>query len=514
MGANVVGLQNDEANMIMDVMNVLNGTITDPFGVGWGATAALPYYVTAVFFKILGPHLWVARFVSVLGCFLAIYMLFKFCRLFFSPAASLLAAYFFSVSWWTMFHSLSPFNGIYTVLYCLCGLYFLETGFREGKRLHFWWAGIFAALCLDTYVPGRLVPPMMFMAVLGALILGRGRFLKAYWKQILVTLAAFMWLFGPTLWICFVSPDVVTGRASELNIFKVAAVNHKWWLPIENLGRAFLALLQSPGEGNDLRFDPAGNPMLDPFMSLFLVGGVALSIAGLGRRLSWIILPGLVIALTATAFAQVTPDLGYFSAIRCYLVLPFALMMVARFIDWLQALEITRRLPRLVWQGALALMLAGSLVFNVHAYFFGWPVGQGQWEQMGFNHLLLSKQVNLYGPQRQLFIYVEDWSNPARIMAKEKYPVGEFNDNTFLPILNKADKDVVFIFCPWQCLNFQKRLKEVYPTAVWKNIPNQYQAAYFVAVELSKDDFLKAQAGKGLPDPPPDGPLIDRPKAH
>lgn len=507
MGANVVGLQNDEANMIMDVMNVLNGVITDPFGVGWGATAALPYYITAVFYKLLGAHLWVARFVSVLGCFLGIYMLFKLCRLFFSSAASLLAAYFFAVSWWTLFHSLSPFNGIFTVLYCICGLYFLELGFREGKRLHFWWAGIFAALSLDTYVPGRLVPPMMFIAVLGALLFGREHFIKAYWKQILVTLAAFMWLFGPTLWVCMVSPDVVTGRAGELNIFKVAAESHKWWLPIENFGRAFLALVQDPGVGNDLRFDPAGNPMLDPFMSLFLIGGLALSIAGLGRRLSWIILPGLLISLTATAFAQTRPELGYFSAIRCYLVLPFALMMVARFIDWLQALEITKRLPRAVWRGALALMVLGSLVFNVHAYFFGWPVGQGQWEQMGFNHLLLSKQVNLYGPKRQMFIFIEDWSNPARIMSKENYPVAEFNDSTALPILYKVDKDVVFIFSPWQCLNFQKRLKDVYPNAVWKNVPDQYQSSYFEAVEISKDDYLNAQAGKGLPDPPPDGPI-------
>ncbi len=507
MAANVVGLQNDEANMIMDTMNVLNGTMTDPFGVGWGATASLPYYVTALFYKLLGPHLWVARFVSVLGSFLAIFMFFKFCRLFFSSASSLLVSYFFAVSWWTLFHSLSPFNGIFTVLYCLCGLYFLERGLREGKRMHFWWAGIFAALCLDTYVPGRLVPPMMFMAAFGALFLGREHFIKAYWKQILVTLAAFMWLFGPTLWVCIISPDVVTGRAGELNIFKVAAESHKWWLPIENFGRAFLALVQNPGDGNDLRFDPAGNPMLDPFTSLFLIGGVALSIAGLGKRLSWIMLPGLAIALTATAFAQTHPDLGYFSAIRCYLVLPFSLMMVARFIDWLLALELTRRLPKTLWQGGLALMMAGSLAFNVHAYFFGWPVGQGQWEQMGFNHLLLSKQVNFYGPQRQLFILLEDWSNPARIMSNENYPVAEFTDNTVLPILNKVDKDVVFIFCPWQCPNFQKHLKEVYPNAVWKNVPNQYQAAYFVTVELSKDDFLKAQGAKGISEPLPDGPL-------
>jgi hypothetical protein len=306
----------------------------------------------------------------------------------------------------------------------------------------------------------------------------------------------------------------MTGRASELNIFNIVSQTHMWWLPIENFGRAFLALLQDPGGANDLRFDPAGNPMMDPFMGLFLIGGTALSLTGLRSRLSWILLPGLSFALTATAFAQVTPDLGYFSAIRCYLVLPFALMMVARFMDWLLALEIARRLPDNLWKGCLALMVAGSLVFNVHAYFFGWPVGQGQWEQMGFNHLLMSKQVNLYGPQRQLFLYYEDWSNPARIMAREHYPVGMYNDKTDLPLLYKVDKDVVFLFCPWQCPNFQKRLKEVYPNAVWKNVPNQYQAAYFVAVEVSKDDFLKAQNGKGLPDFPPDGPVIDHPNAH
>jgi|GEM_PF-3033825 len=508
MAANVVGLQNDEANMVMDVMSVLNGTLQNPFGVGWGDTAALPYYLTSVFYRILGNHLWVARFVSTLGGLMGIFVLFKLCRLFFSPLASLLAAYFYAVSWWSLFHSLSPFNGIFTVLYCLSAFYFLETGLREGKRLNFWLTGIFTALCLDTYVPGRLVPIMVFCALMGFLILGRGRFVKTYWKQLLLMLAGFLWLFGPTIWIIMIAPSVMTGRASELNIFNIVSQTHMWWLPIENFGRAFLAILQDPGKANDLRFDPAGNPMMDPFMCMFLIGGVVLCLTGLRNRLSWILLPGLGGAITATAFAQVTADLGYFSAIRCFLILPFALMIVARFVDWLQNLEVTRRFPRSVWQGALGVLVAGSLVFNIHAYFFGWPVGQGQWEQMGFNHLLMSQQVNKYGPDRQLVLYFEDWSNPARIMTKENYHVAQFQDDTALPLLNKVDKDLVFIFCPWQCPNFQKHLKEVYPTAVWKNVPNQYQAAYFVAVELSKADFLKAQEGKTLIDLPPEGQTI------
>jgi len=504
MGANVVGLQNDEANMIMDVMNVLNGTMQNPFGVGWGDTAAMPYYLTAIFYKVLGNHLWVARFVSTLGGLLGIFVLFKLCRLFFSPIASLLAAYFYAVSWWCLFHSLSPFNGIFTVLYCLSAFYFLETGLREGKRMNFWLAGIFTALCLDTYVPGRLVPIMVFCSLMGFLILGRLKFVKVYWKHLLLMLAGFLWLFGPTIWVIMIAPSVMTGRASELNIFNVVGQTHMWWLPTENFGRAFLAILQDPGKANDLRFDPAGNPMLDPFMSVFLIGGVVLCLTSLRNRLSWILLPGLCGAITATAFAQVTADLGYFSAIRCFLILPFALMIVARFIDWLLNLEITRRLPKNILMTCLGIMVAGSLVFNVHAYFFGWPVGQGQWEQMGFNHLLMSQQVNKYGPNRHLFMYFEDWSNPARIMAKENYPVSMFQDDTALPILYRVDKDVVFLFCPWQCPNFQKRLKEVYPNAVWNNVPNQYQAAYFIAVEVSKEDFLKAQNGQGRSDLPPD----------
>ncbi|MGH7739841.1 MAG: ArnT family glycosyltransferase, partial [bacterium] len=399
-GFNFAGLQIDEANNLMSCLDVLDGTLKSPFFTAWWGNPAFTYFLAAGFLKIFGTKLVVGRCISSLDALLALFFFYKLCRLYFSLWASWIAAFLFSVSWWNLYFSFSPFHNMFTVFFETATLYFLLRSLREGKRWLFLVSGLFMAASVMSYLPGRLVPGMVFLILL-ILALTRGKkFIRAYWVPVSFMLFAFFWMVSPFIVFCVHNPGDFIGRTQELSVLKVMERTGDWFFPVKSCFFTFFTFFW-PNTELDPRFGIPGVPILDAFAGGLVLLGLLLSLFTGAIRMRVLLWVGLAVGMATNAFAvQGTQPLdGYFNPMRCFITIPFLFLAAALALEWI--LQKAKRLPMAGRAILIFLILAGvifSAAANGQTYFTKFSKDPGLWASLGFNHLLAAKAIEENAP--------------------------------------------------------------------------------------------------------------------
>ena len=238
---NFAGLQGDEGNNLMAAVDVMEGRLKTPFSMAWAGTPTLPYFFVGLFLKLFGPTLAVGRAASAVVSMGAIFVFYRLCRLHMGALASLVSTFLFGSLWWNLYNSFSPFHNIFSLFFEVCALFFLSRALRVGKRMDFWWTGVFLAACVNSYLAGRMAVPLVGLFLLFCLISERGRFLKAYGFHLVLTLFAFLWFFGPLVLNIFRYPQGFFGRAQSLSIFTEIHRTGDYLLPFSTLGWSFIS---------------------------------------------------------------------------------------------------------------------------------------------------------------------------------------------------------------------------------------------------------------------------------
>ncbi len=495
------GFRSDESVEAMTAVGALKGEWATPFQTGVWGSPTLPCFLNAIGLKIFGVNLTGLRMATLTLSMLSIFVFYRWCRLYFSPRACLLAAFLSSVSWWHLFFAFSPFNTMCMILFVVCTFYFYEKALQRGARADYWWGGVFAAASVMTYIAGRLTPAMVLVFIMGCgLFAGGMAFVKTYSRHLFLSFLGFLWFIGP--FICFIiqHPIEFTGRAVNLNIFAMVAASGDYWLPIKTTFWSILSFFWTSGV--DERLMVPNNPILDPFTGILLLAGMVLTLFSLRKRVSWAALGGVLFGIAANAFARENPYVPpeYLNPMRLFIAFPFLMLMAARGIEWFW--EMVDRSRPVMKTGAkvwLALGLAGALFFNVDMYFFRFKDRPGIWPLVGYPHLELAKIYTRIRPECHLFLDEDSFSNVITFLTgiRDVDVVGINDDCLFLPIRNKVNKNVAVFFAPRELRKDLRLFLNYYPHATITELRDPWNVIYERIVRIPKADVEAAQ--KGLP---------------
>jgi hypothetical protein len=496
---NFTGLQVDEGYNLMTAIGVLQGQLNTPYGSS-GAWPFLPRFILASVLKVFGTELPAARGLSALLSVVFVYYFYRWCRLYFGVAASWLAAAFFSYCWWDLFFSLSVFNHLYTVFFEVLGFFFLSKALKEGRKPHFALAGFCMAASIMTYYSGRLVPVMAATALITYWLIEERDFLGAYWEHSLFAALCFLWLAGPQLVFLYFHPVEILGWAQQLSITGIAVQSGNYALPLERIASSFGL--------NAL-------PCLDPFLGFFCLLGLFLAVRHIRQWKNLAALTGLAFGIIANAFSfsagATSVDPLYFHAGRSFLVLPFLCFLMAAGLDRVVGLvpSMAKR-PRTAWVLFGIILLGSSFALNAHCYFFKFGNDAGAWSPLGFNHLSAVEVIKKLSPANHLVLEghrANDTGTYSCLDTVEEFATYHkvpVNKGLTLdrPIRAKVTKNVAYIFFTLERNDpLKKKVKRIYPRAVWKSHKNKFGETFLETVEIRKEDILWLQRRHKLEKP-------------
>ncbi len=459
-------------------------------------------FLTNIGVKLFGVKIVSFRIVSLTLSMLSIFVFYLWCRLYFSPRASLLAAFLFSISWWHLFFAFSPFNTMSMILFVVCTFYFYEKAFQKGARADYWWAGVFAAATVMTYHAGRLTPAMVLVFVLGCgLFAGGMAFVKTYSRHLFLSFLGFLWILSVYIRLIIHRPYEFLGRARDLNILDAMSASGRYLLPVKTTLWTMFSYFWTSAVDPNLMVP--NNPILDPFTGFLLLVGLVLTLFSLNKRVSWAPLGGVLFGIAANALAMENPYVPpeYLNPMRSFITFPFLMLIAARGIEWLWEMvdqsSWGMKTEAKVW---LALGLAGALFFNVDMYFFRFNARPEVWRLQGYHHEVLAKVYSKMKPYYHLFLDPDSYS-PIIFFYSGIQPWDVFGINDecrFLPIRNKVTKDVAVFYATFNIENGLQIFSKYYPHATLTQFRDPWNKPYENMILIPKSDIEAAQKGLRL----------------
>jgi 4-amino-4-deoxy-L-arabinose transferase-like glycosyltransferase len=223
-----------------------------------------------------------------------------------------------------------------------------------------WWmlAGIFAGLSFYTYLAVRVIP-LLLAIMLGYALLCRRAQLRGRWPGIAISVAAALIVAMPLLLHFMRYPDDFSVRTNQVSLVNTGGIP----MLLDNLGRVTgMAFVR--GDLND-RLNYPGRPILDAFVLVPFLGGMAFVLRRCWRPGSFFILAGLGCMLLPTLLSDEAPNFGRASG-----ALPFFALLIAvgldRLLAWASRWRPALRVPGSVVSWGLLLL---STAITAHVYF-------------------------------------------------------------------------------------------------------------------------------------------------
>jgi hypothetical protein len=494
----VTGLQIDESNCMEDAFGVINGSLKSPFITSWGGNESLHFWWLALFLKIFGPSVAAARAFSAVLSVGGLFFFYKLCRFFFSVWAAFLASFLMSVGWWYLFYSLSPFQDILVVFWTILTFYFLARALKSGRKIDFWWTGIFLGFCEMEYLPGRLVVAMVVMTLLGIFLVEGVGFLKKNITYLFLTGLSCLWLSGPFIFYIFNNFSTFMSRSKELSLFNEIARTGNIALIPEKFFWTILSFFHR-SDAFDPRFCAPG-PMIDPFSGWLIAIGMLLAAIHWKKRTSWFALGGLFFGLVTNALAiqGPNPNVQYVNGQRYFVVVPFLFFTASWAMDWF--LSFLYPLKSGIKRGGmvlLGLVVAGAVYWNSVIYYSSFrdfqKYGDTYWNSLGFNHIQVADFINANYPRCHILV---DWqynSSTVQVITRPRMDLKVIDDKIKIPIDYQVTKNLLMIFIPNDFPNLEAEIRKVYPRAVWGSLKSPQGSVNVMTVEISQEDIKALQ---------------------
>ncbi len=407
------------------------------------------------------------------------------------------SGFLMSTGWWYLFYSLSPFQNILLVLYEILSFYFLARALMDGRKSDFALAGIFVGFCFMEYLPGRLIPFLVGLVLLG-IHLSEGRtFLKNYAGRLALTIFAFFWWVGPYLIFALTHLSEFLSRSRELSVFNAVQQTGNYGLIFEKIGWTLLTFVHQ-NKAQDQRFCPPC-PQLDPLVGALLLLALVLIFTHYRKRLSWYILPGFAFGVAANAFSIQWPsfDPTYVNGLRNFFIVPFIFLAAGWSLDWLFRFfsGFSRGIQRTGFF-LLALVVISAVAWNSRIYYFTYSdtkanYGDKYWDPLCFNQIEVADFLKANYPRCHLLVDWEYDSSTVNVLTRDKIKMTDINKDLILPINYKVNRNVMLLFIPNK-LDLDK-LRQLYPRAVWGELQSPWHLTFVKTMEISKEDIESLQ---------------------
>jgi len=421
---------------------------------------------------------------TVLGTYLLTKEMFR------KERTALLAAFFMAVSFWAINFSRISFRANMLPTILVFSFYFLFLGIRKKTWLPFAIGGFIFGVGIHTYIAFRIAP-LVLIAALPFFIISYDRFIKSYWKHILVFLLFSILAAAPMFYTFYAHPEYFESRSASISILS-SQVNHGDL--IGTLMRTFsLSLVKYNFWGDqNWRHNYPPYPVLDPLMGMaFLFGLIYLIIRFFSLTKSRAIekkkntdLP-VIAFLLIWFFVLLVPefmtDESLPHALRSIGTLPAALIIAAYACDFIYE-KILDRKPS--W-GRTVSIIAICLVifigcFNIVKYHFFWANKVETARAFEKPLIEISDYMKALSYSKEIFVVTGNMQRvPLKVLNHDQKNISYFapseidslvpkTKNSFIIIMTEKNDDVI------------SKLSQRFPTVQFEEIRDGQGLSFYI----------------------------------
>jgi 4-amino-4-deoxy-L-arabinose transferase-like glycosyltransferase len=338
----------------------------------------------ALSLAIFGVNVFALKFPSIFFGTLTILGVFLLAReLFKNERLALFSSFLTAVSFWAINFSRIGFRAIMLPFILSFSFYFLWKGLRTKKWTDFAIGGFIFGAGLHTYIAFRVAPAIL-VVVLIAFLIAWPKFLKIYWKKILVFAVFTAIAAAPMLYTFFIShPEYFASRSDSISILS-PAVNQGHLIPtfLKSFGLS-LAKYNFWGDQN-WRHNFPPYPILDTLTGIFFLFGFLFSFwqffkllwQRFAKKVAVEQFP-LYVFLLSWFFIMLAPEFltaeGNPHALRSIGTLPVVFIFAGLALSFLwDRLPASTYLLRKISSSILIVMLISIGVFNAVKYHVAW----------------------------------------------------------------------------------------------------------------------------------------------
>lgn len=212
------GVYPDEAVNGIDAMNALVHGNWQWFYEANNGREGLFMNLIAVCFKLIGVSVLTLKLPSIIFGTLTIfgtYLLAK--ELYKKDRFALISAFLVSTAFWAINFSRISFRANTLPAVLVFSFYFMMRGLRTRKWRDFAAGGLIFGLGLHTYIAFRIAP-LILVVMLITFMITRERFLREYWKLILVFVIFTSIAAAPMLYTFYVHPEYIQSRTGNVSV--------------------------------------------------------------------------------------------------------------------------------------------------------------------------------------------------------------------------------------------------------------------------------------------------------
>jgi hypothetical protein len=387
------GLQHDQTFTALDARYVLDGHLPLYFPANFGREPLFMYSVAAAFLGI-GQHIvWSLRFTSVLWGMVGLAATLALARRYLSETGALVASALMATSFWYLLAARLGLEPIALLPLTMAFLYFLDRGLERPSLRSLAAAGFIGGIAIYTYLAARtlfLLIPLLLLYE-GIMWLGQRQRERTQTREqrrrlagLVLAMAVLLVVSGPLLIYLRTHPQVADLRTYELS-GPLAAVFRGDLQPIlGTITDTIRSVLWLGSRALPYQYNIPGRGALGPFLSIFFVLGLILTVLRLRERREALLLAALLLGVGPSLLTgadalymraiYVLPLLAILATRGLWAAGAFAGRMVSRWRPFSEAVRV--RPTRILLSVAAALLLAGLLLWHsvesATAYFLRW----------------------------------------------------------------------------------------------------------------------------------------------
>ncbi|MCD6553299.1 MAG: glycosyltransferase family 39 protein [Anaerolineae bacterium] len=489
------GCNYDQSAYGVDALRIVRGEEYPIFFESNFGREPLFSYLVAACFLVIGVGPTAIRVASALVGILTVPAAYLLAQELFSEEdgwarwGGLLAAFGMAISYWDLTFSRMGLRAILVPLCETMTFYLTWRGLRTGSRRVYVGAGIFLGLSLYTYQAARAVPILVLLMVLYHVVLARLS-LRRHLLNLILLFAVGLLVFAP-LGLYFlrhpgsaslrIGQTLVVGTGEEKVSEEARTLATKL---VENL-----LMFNVRGE-DDPRYNLAGRPALNLFLSALFLMGLGVSLLRLRRPLYPFLLTWLAVMLAPAVLAKYGSNFK-----RAIGDTPAVALLVTAGALWLWSAiqQVTARLS-LLWRHRLrtsaALVLIGGFALSgllvYRDYFLVWGRDPTLFTRMEAGQAAIGEYVGQLPPDEQIYLSPVPADHQSVVFASGIRPgMKAFNGRRALVLPASPARNVTYIIVPGEDKTSLDRLAAAYPTgSIVAKGPDQYGAPYFLAFRV------------------------------
>jgi 4-amino-4-deoxy-L-arabinose transferase-like glycosyltransferase len=409
---------------------------------------------------------------------------------------ALISAFLTAFSFWAINFNRIAFRANMLPFILVFSFYFFFRGIRTKKWWDFAIGGLIFGVGSHTYIAFRIAPAI-FIALVIALVLSRKKFLKEYWKLLLLFVFVFSIVTAPIAHVIYSHSEYLHAPIDDISIFS-PLINHGH-LVQTFLQSLFLSLIKYSYVGDmNWRHNYPPYPILDPVTGVAFLFGLIYALIKLTRHLKIRFFQKQMSDELAAYFFLITwfflmlaPEFltgeGLPHALRSIGTLPAVMILSALTFDYFlkDSEKKSKRYQKITFVSVIILLIFVG-IFNPVKYFYFWANEPKVAESFDKNLTDISRYLKTLPPEQEKFVVGSfgPYHSPL-----DRLPIQVFNLDTpnvtyfyswqnFDQIRPKTDNFIVIL--TGKDLDTEKRLQDRFPGLILEEIKEPLGSVYYI----------------------------------